>query len=147
MQMVEGSSTACSTASTWSATIPRATPNLTANYSLRRMAGKAKDMAALQRMMGLAEKKDTSVVAMVSRLVSHKGLDLVCETLDYFMEKDMQLVVLGKGDGKYESFFSWAQAKYPGRVAVHLGYLRALPCRSTRARTCSSCRPRASRAA
>ena len=77
-------------------------------------------------MMGLAERKDTPVVAMVSRLVSHKGLDLVCETLDYFMEKDMQLVVLGKGDGKYESFFSWAQAKYPGRVAVHLGYSESL---------------------
>ena len=105
---------------------PASDPNLTANYSLRRMAGKAKDKAALQRMMGLAERKDTSVVAMVSRLVSHKGLDLVCETLDYFMEKDMQLVVLGKGDGKYESFFSWAQAKYPGRVAVHLGYSESL---------------------
>ena len=105
---------------------PASDPNLTANYSLRRMAGKAKDKAALQRMMGLAERKDTPVVAMVSRLVSHKGLDLVCETLDYFMEKDMQLVVLGKGDGKYESFFSWAQAKYPGRVAVHLGYSESL---------------------
>ena len=105
---------------------PASDPNLTANYSLRRMAGKAKDKAALQRMMGLAERKDTPVVAMVSRLVSHKGLDLVCETLDYFMEKDMQLVMLGKGDGKYESFFSWAQAKYPGRVAVHLGYSESL---------------------
>lgn len=105
---------------------PASDPNLTANYSLRHMAGKAKDKAALQRMMGLAERKDTPVVAMVSRLVSHKGLDLVCETLDYFIEKDMQLVVLGKGDGKYESFFSWAQAKYPGRVAVHLGYSESL---------------------
>ena len=105
---------------------PASDTNLTANYSLRHMAGKAKDKAALQRMMGLAERKDTPVVAMVSRLVSHKGLDLVCETLDYFMEKDMQLVVLGKGDGKYESFFSWAQAKYPGRVAVHLGYSESL---------------------
>ena len=127
---------------------PASDPNLTANYSLRRMAGKAKDKAALQRMMGLAERKDTPVVAMVSRLVSHKGLDLVCETLDYFMEKDMQLVVLGKGDGKYESFFSWAQAKYPGPRGGASRLLREpVPCRSTRARTCSSCRPRASRAA
>ena len=126
MQMVEGKLHGVLNGIDMERYDPASDPNLTANYSLRRMAGKAKDKAALQRMMGLAERKDTSVVAMVSRLVSHKGLDLVCETLDYFMEKDMQLVVLGKGDGKYESFFSWAQAKYPGRVAVHLGYSESL---------------------
>ena len=100
--------------------------NLAVPYSAARPAGKAKDKAALQKLLGLAEKEDTPVVAMVSRLVSHKGLDLVCETLDYFMEKDMQLVVLGKGDGKYETFFSWAQSRYPGRIAVHLGYSESL---------------------
>mgnify|MGYP000535015552 FL=1 len=126
MQMVEGKLHGVLNGIDMERYDPASDPNLTANYSLRRMAGKAKDKAALQRMMGLAERKDTPVVAMVSRLVSHKGLDLVCETLDYFMEKDMQLVVLGKGDGKYESFFSWAQAKYPGRVAVHLGYSESL---------------------
>ena len=126
MQMVEGKLHGVLNGIDMERYDPASDPNLTANYSLRRMAGKAKDKAALQRMMGLAERKDTPVVAMVSRLVSHKGLDLVCETLDYFMEKDMQLVVLGKGDGKYESFFSWAQARYPGRVAVHLGYSESL---------------------
>ena len=126
MQMVEGKLHGVLNGIDMERYDPASDPNLTANYSLRRMAGKAKDKAALQRMMGLAERKDTPVVARVSRLVSHKGLDLVCETLDYFMEKDMQLVVLGKGDGKYESFFSWAQAKYPGRVAVHLGYSESL---------------------
>ncbi len=126
MQMVEGKLHGVLNGIDMERYDPASDPNLTVNYSLRRMAGKAKDKAALQRMMGLAERKDTPVVAMVSRLVSHKGLDLVCETLDYFMEKDMQLVVLGKGDGKYESFFSWAQAKYPGRVAVHLGYSESL---------------------
>lgn len=96
------------------------------SYASDDLSGKSRDKAALQKMMGLAEKADTPVVAMVTRLVSHKGLDLVCEALDHFMEKDMQLVVLGKGDGKYESFFSWAQAKYPGRIAVHLGYSESL---------------------
>ena len=105
---------------------PASDVELTAHYSAGRMAGKAKDKAALQKLVGLNGKKDTALVAMVSRLVSHKGLDLVCETLDSFMEKDMQLVVLGKGDGKYETFFSWAQSKYPGRVAVHLGYSESL---------------------
>ena len=72
------------------------------------------------------ERADTPVLAMVSRLVSHKGLDLVCETLDSFMQKDVQLVVLGKGDAKYETFFNYACRRYGGRMAVHLGYSEEL---------------------
>ena len=100
--------------------------SLAAPYSADDLTGKRQDKAALQKLLGLREAPGTPILAMVTRLVSHKGLDLVCETLDTIMEKDVQLVVLGKGDGKYESFFSWAQAKYPGRVAVHLGYSESL---------------------
>ena len=38
----------------------------------------------------------------------------------------MQLVVLGKGDQKYEEFFHWAADQYPGRMAVRLDYNEAL---------------------
>ena len=38
----------------------------------------------------------------------------------------MQLVVLGKGDQKYEEFFDWAAKQYPGRLAVRLAYNEAL---------------------
>ena len=34
----------------------------------------------------------------------------------------MQLVILGKGDRKYEEFFHWAAQQYPGRMAVRLDY-------------------------
>ena len=100
--------------------------NLAASYSPGDLAGKQADKAALQRMLGLQERADTPVLAMVSRLVSHKGLDLVCETLDSFMQKDVQLVVLGKGDAKYETFFEYAKQRYGGRMAVYLGYSEQL---------------------
>ena len=99
---------------------------ITAKYSVGRMTNKAKNKLALQQMMGLEENPDTPVIGIVSRLVSHKGLALVCEALDYFMEKDVQLVVLGKGEEQFESFFKWAQQKYPGRVGVYLGYSEQL---------------------
>lgn len=105
---------------------PSADPNLTEKYSVSAMDGKKRDKRALQELLGLPVKPDTPVLAMVTRLVSHKGLDLVCETLDQFMEKDVQLVVLGKGDAKYETFFRYAQSRYGGRIAVHLGYSEAL---------------------
>ena len=105
---------------------PRKDANLVQHYSPGRMAGKAKNKEQLQLTMGLQVKADTPIIAMVTRLVSHKGLDLVCDALDYFMEKDVQLVVLGKGDANYETFFNYAAARYPGRIGVYLGYSESL---------------------
>ena len=105
---------------------PSRDKSLAAAYSSDDLAGKKKDKAALQRVLGLQERPDTPILAMVSRLVSHKGLDLVCETLDAFMGKDVQFVVLGKGDAKYETFFEYAKQRYGGRMAVYLGYSEQL---------------------
>ena len=100
--------------------------SLAVPYSADDLAGKRRDKAALQKLLGLQERPDTPILAMVTRLVSHKGLDLVCETLDAIMEKDVQFVVLGKGDAKYETFFEYARQRYGGRMAVHLGYSEQL---------------------
>ena len=99
---------------------------ITAKYSLEDMSGKAANKLALQRMMGLREEADTPVIAIVSRLVSHKGLDLICEVLHDMMELPVQLVILGKGDQKYEEFFHWAAQQYHGRMTVCLDYNEAL---------------------
>ena len=101
---------------------PAADQRITANYSVDDLAGKDTDKAALQRMMGLREEPHVPIVAIVSRLVSHKGLDLICEVLHDMMELPMQLVILGKGDRKYEEFFHWAAQQYHGRMAVRLDY-------------------------
>ena len=105
---------------------PSADQRITAQYSMDNMAGKAENKAVLQRMMGLREAPETPIVAIVSRLVSHKGLDLICEVLHDMMELPMQLVILGKGDQKYEEFFHWAAQQYNGRMAVRLDYNEAL---------------------
>lgn len=105
---------------------PRKDKAIVSTYGPGKMAGKAKDKEQLQQTMGLQDKPDTPIVAMVTRFVSHKGLDLVCETLDSIMEKDVQFAVLGKGDPQYEAFFNYACQRYPGRVAVYLGYSDAL---------------------
>lgn len=90
------------------------------------MSGKAVNKATLQKMMGLNEEPHVPIVAMVSRLVSHKGLDLVREVLHDIMELPLQLVVLGKGDAQYEEFFRWAAQQYSGRMSVCLDYNESL---------------------
>ncbi len=105
---------------------PRKDKNIAEPYSPAKIAGKAKDKEQLQQTLGLQVRSGTPIVAMITRMVSHKGLDLVCEALDSIMEKDVQFVVLGKGEAQYEAFFNYAAARYPGRVAVYLGYSDAL---------------------
>ena len=101
---------------------PETDPRIAVNFSPRDMTGKDEDKAVLQRMLGLRQEPHTPIVAIVSRLVSHKGLDLICEVLHDMMELPIQLVVLGKGDRKYEEFFHWAAQQHSGRMAVCLDY-------------------------
>ncbi len=101
---------------------PRTDGRILKNFSADDMAGKEACKAELQRMVGLREEAHTPIVAMVSRLVSHKGLDLICEVLHDMMELPMQLVVLGTGDQRYEEFFHWAAQQYPGRMSVRMDY-------------------------
>ena len=88
------------------------------NYSAADMAGKACGQGGAAEAAGAAAGAPyVPSWRIVSRLVSHKGLDLVCEVLHDMMELPVQMVVLGKGDRKYEEFFHWAAQQYPGRMA------------------------------
>ena len=98
------------------------------NYTVKDVkAGKAANKADLQKAMGLPEKPDTPIIGLVSRLVSHKGLDLIKGILDELLSTtDVQVAVLGSGDWQYENFFKEMQAKYPDKLAATIGFIPAL---------------------
>lgn len=98
-----------------------------ANFSADDVSGKKIDKEALQREMGLPVKPGVPVIGMVTRLVSHKGLDLVKGILDELLAtSEMQLVVLGSGDYEYESYFRWIAEKYPDKVGLRIGFVPEL---------------------
>ena len=105
---------------------PAADGMIVKNYTPEDVSGKAECKAALQRAVGLAEDPGVPVIAIVSRLVSHKGMDLVCEVIDGIVATGAQLVVLGKGDYAYEEFFRQAQAHFPGQVSAQIAYSEEL---------------------
>lgn len=97
------------------------------NFSADDASGKKADKEALQREMGLPVKPGVPVIGMVTRLVSHKGLDLVKGILDELLAtSEMQLVVLGSGDYEYESYFRWIAEKYPDKVGLRIGFVPEL---------------------
>ena len=98
-----------------------------ANFSADDISGKKIDKEELQKEMGLPVKPGVPVIGMVTRLVSHKGLDLVKRILDELLAtSEMQLVVLGSGDYEYESYFRWIAEKYPDKVGLRIGFVPEL---------------------
>ena len=91
---------------------------LIANYSAEDMSNKAVCKAELQRLLNLPAKPDTPIVAMITRLVAHKGLDLVTAVIEDLLQRDVQFVLLGTGEGYYEGFFRELARRHPDKVAA-----------------------------
>ena len=99
---------------------------LYANYSADDFSAKADNKRALQERLGLPQRGDAPMIGMVTRLVSHKGLDLVKYALDTILKEDLQLVVLGSGDWIFETFFREMQEKYPEKLSYCSGFVPEL---------------------
>lgn len=102
---------------------PKTDGALFKNYSADDLSGKAVCKAELQKMLGLPV-RDVPVIAMISRLVSHKGLDLVKCVLDELLCEDVQFVILGKGDVDYENFFRYMEGRYNGKCRALIAFNR-----------------------
>jgi len=105
---------------------PARDANLFAPYDMERPEGKRLNKTGLQHMFQLKEDDGVPLVCMVSRLAEPKGIDLVLRVFDELMEEDMQFVILGTGERRYELFFEEAQRRYPGRVGCVLRYNPAM---------------------
>ena len=95
---------------------------LACHYGENTLAIKADCKAALQRAVGLPEEPDTPLVGMISRLTLQKGFDLIEQIFDALLARDVQVVLLGSGEARFESFFRTAAARNSGRVAVEIGF-------------------------
>ncbi len=96
------------------------------NYSAEDISNKAKNKKMLQKEMGLAVAEDKPLIGMVSRLVKHKGFDLVKCVFEELLSKDVQVVLLGSGDYEFETFFYGMAEKYKDKFGLRLGFDNAL---------------------
>ena len=96
------------------------------NYTWRSWTRKAENKAALQREIGLPE-RDVPMLAVISRLAAHKGLDLIRECIGRVLSsEDVQFVLLGTGEAEFEDFFRWLESAYPEKCRALLTYDRDL---------------------
>ncbi|MBQ3064351.1 MAG: glycogen synthase GlgA [Clostridia bacterium] len=106
---------------------PAKDPALAVPYSWRARAGKVENKLALQAALGLPARRDVPMLAVITRLVAHKGLDIMTEILTKLIgERDVQLVVLGCGEERFEHYFAELGRCFPDKVCTLLKYDRDL---------------------
>ena len=101
---------------------PETDPLIYKNFSVKKIDGKAVNKQKLQEELGLPQRADTPVIGIVTRLVKHKGLDLVKRVFEDMLRADLQFAILGSGEWEFETLFSEMAKKYPDKVGLNLGF-------------------------
>ncbi|MFA5134951.1 MAG: glycogen/starch synthase [Patescibacteria group bacterium] len=105
---------------------PETDKRIAVPYSSGDLSGKAKCKAALQKHCALPVRGDVPLFGIVSRLVDQKGVDLIYEVAEKFFEHDVQFVVLGTGEKKYENMMLSIAKQFPEKTSVHIEFNAAL---------------------
>ncbi len=99
---------------------PKTDTKIYANYSYGKLENKEINKQALQKDLGLVQDKDMPLIGIVSRMTAQKGFDLIIAMIEEIMAENVQLVLLGTGDAKYEDVFRYYANRYPERVSSNL---------------------------
>jgi starch synthase len=98
-----------------------------AAFSKTKLAGKAKNKAALMQAFNLDPKLEQApILAMISRLADQKGFDLVAAILPELLSRDLMVVILGAGEKKYHEWLAQEAPKYPGKLGVKIAFDNSL---------------------
>ncbi len=87
---------------------------------------KVKNKRALQKELGLCQDDRKMMIGIVSRLTDQKGFDLIAYVMDELCQDDVQLVILGTGEERYENMFRHFDWKYNDKVSANIYYSDAL---------------------
>ncbi|SDG33709.1 starch synthase [Selenomonas sp. WCT3] len=106
---------------------PSTDANLFETYDIDSRDRKADNKTELQNLLGLPNNRRTPMVALVSRLVSAKGLDLIVRMMDEILQhEDIQFVMLGTGDREYEEWFKGLEWRFPNKVSANIKFSNEL---------------------
>ena len=106
---------------------PATDKNLLYTYDVNSWNKKVDNKVRLQEYLGLPVKRDTPIIAMVTRLVDAKGLELLVRIMDELLAtEDAQFVLLGTGDKRYEDWFQGLQWRFPDKVSANIRFSNQL---------------------
>lgn len=106
---------------------PETDKRIPANFNVDTYkVGKAEDKAALQAEFNLPVDPDIPLLSMITRLVDQKGLDLLLHILDELLEEDVQVIVLGTGESRYEDHLRAIELRHRDKMVAAIRFDTAL---------------------
>ncbi|QDR83214.1 glycogen synthase GlgA [Sporomusa termitida] len=105
---------------------PAKDPEIYTNYTWRGTVKRLENKCKLQAELGLPVTRQTPLLGIVSRLVDSKGFDLIAHVMEEILNLDVQLVVLGTGEARFEQLFTAAARRYPQKVSANITFSEPL---------------------
>jgi starch synthase len=101
---------------------PANDPFLPAPYTPTNLENKKICKSNLQDLFHLKKKGEIPIIAVISRLLDRKGLDLVRQIFPRVMELEIEIIFMGQGLEQYQSWVQEMVEKYPGLIGLEKNY-------------------------
>ena len=101
---------------------PSKDPLLTVSYTPATLENKKACKSRLQELFQLKKKGELPVMAIISRLLDRKGLDLVSQIFPRLLELEFQIILMGQGTDQYQNWATEMVEKYPDLIGFEMGY-------------------------
>ncbi len=103
----------------WSTTTDK---HINHSYRKQNLSGKKMNKVELLNIAGLPHRNKTPLIGIISRLTDQKGFDLIEKIADKLFKLDIQLVLLGTGEEKYETMFKELEKKYKDKCKAFIKF-------------------------
>lgn len=98
---------------------PLTDQGINANFDSNSIDMRAENKKALQMGLDLEVDSNKCILSIITRLATHKGIDLILDKFhEIMLEENVQVILLGKGDYAYEQKFLEMARFYPGKVSA-----------------------------
>jgi len=95
---------------------------ITENYGMNTLERKLTCKSALLKRLNLNIPATAPLIGSVGRLVEQKGVDIIVDSIDEIIDAGAGLVLLGKGEQRYESILERIAKEKAGKVAVSIAF-------------------------
>lgn len=105
---------------------PSTDPSLFANYDIDSIEKKMINKKEMLEMLNMNFNPERPLIAVVSRLATQKGLDLLMAVAEELLSGNIQLVILGTGEWRFESALKDLERRYEAKLKVIINFSKDL---------------------
>lgn len=101
---------------------PETDPEIPAHFNRDDLDGKRECKRILLEEFGLPVDLDRPILANITRLTAQKGIDLMMQVASDVLATGANIISLGSGEQRYESFWQSLRDYAPHQVGIYRGY-------------------------